>query len=136
MSYYLLDNEDATLGIKSNEKSDKKQPCFNRMSDGRFLTDYRPNCIVNQELHESLAKKNITNSSYESRMYIQNRGTEIIEEQYNKNYEKLAQSTPCKISGSENVPIPPERYVIRCDAVSCVKKEVDPNGIGDGRNYF
>lgn len=135
MSYYLLDNEDSTLGIKNNQYPDNKKICPSKMSDGRFLTDYRPKCIVNQELNDSLVKQNIKNSSYDSRMYIQNNGIEMIEEQYKKTYEKSANCAPCKMSLKEKGTMLPERYVVRCDNVSCVRKEINPNGLGDGRNF-
>jgi len=28
-----------------------------------------------------------------------------------------------------------ERFVVRCDTVSCKRTEVNPNGLGDGRAY-
>jgi hypothetical protein len=136
MSYYLLDNEDYTLGIKNNKSENHKYMCTSKMSDGRFITDYRPKCIVNRDLNESLVKNNIKNSSYESRVYIQNNGNDLVEDQFTKSFERLAECVPCKIPFTENGTMAPEKYVIRCDNVSCSKKEVDPNGIGDGRNYL
>ena len=39
--------------------SGKEYTCPLRMSDGRSMTDYRPKCIVNYELMETMDKKKL-----------------------------------------------------------------------------
>lgn len=105
--------------------------CPSRMNDGRVFTDYRPKCMINQDLMQNLSQQNIVSSSYESRMYLQNNAEQIMEEQKRNAYEKLKCSRPLTDVGT----MLPERYVVRCNGVSCQKTEVNPDGLGDGRNY-
>lgn len=107
----------------------QKEMCPTRMSDGRAFTDYRPRCIVNAELLTSVAVK----SSYESRMFLQNNADQFMEAERKKAMDRLIPCAPCKRSFDEAGTMLSERYVVRCDAVSCSRTEVDPNGVGDGR---
>lgn len=100
-----------------------------KMSDGRQFTDYRPRCNVNADLLDNLAKNNLINSSYESRLYLQQNADVIIQNERAKAIQRLS---PCNPSKST---ILPERYVVKCDAISCTRTEVNPYGLGDGRNY-
>ena len=89
-----------------------------RMSDGRFITDYTPNCDRNQKL-----KKEMT--SFEYRLYlIQN--TEGIMQQINSNNEELF---GCKESNTTVIPSIKTKQVCSENG-SCNFIDVDPSGIG------
>jgi len=122
--------------IENSQNKSGKKICPSRMSDGRFFTDYRPRCIINSDLNESIVKNNMINSSYESRMYLQNNADTVIAEQKIKAYETMVPCIPCNRPHSDNGTMLPERYVVKCDTVSCQRKEVDKNGLGDGRNFM
>ena len=109
-----------------------KLPCPSKMSDGRQFTDYRPRCNVNADLLDNLAKNNLINSSYESRLYLQQNADKIMQDEREKAIQRLA---PCNMCNPAKSTILPERYVVKCDAVSCTRTEINPNGLGDGRNY-
>ncbi len=107
--------------------------CPMRMNDGRAFTDYRPRCIINNDLMSQLTQKNVINSSYESRMYLQRNADEIMEQQKREAEAKVScvvQANSVKVNT-----MLPERYVVHCDTVSCQRKETNPDGLGDGRSY-
>lgn len=102
-----------------------------RMNDGRLFTDYRPRCITNTEMMKDLYKKNITASSYDSRMYLQKNAEKIMEEQQNNAMENVR----CTRPPTEVDTMLPEKYIVKCTNVSCVTEEVNPYGLGHGRKY-
>jgi hypothetical protein len=108
--------------------------CPTKMSDGRLFTDYRPRCLVSNDLFQQLQKNNTPVSSYESRLYLQRNAETIIERQKQEAESKLL-CGPCTYPMTDPGTMLPEKYVIRCDNVSCSKKEVNPSGLGDGRQY-
>jgi hypothetical protein len=105
------------------------------MQDGRAFTDYRPRCAVNGELYDLVTKANMTASSYEARMFLQRNAEEIMQREKNKAIESILPCAPCTRSFNDPGTMLPERYVVKCDAVSCGRQEVNPYGVGDGRNY-
>lgn len=109
--------------------------CPSKMHDGRAFTDYRPRCAVNAELLQELTRKQMMLSSYESRIYLQNNADYEMDKQRQRAFERLAPCAPCKRPHSDDGTMHPNRYVVRCDAVSCTRSEVNPMGLGDGRNY-
>lgn len=109
--------------------------CPSRMNDGRSFTDYRPRCIVNAELLAAVDRAKMTLSSYESRMYLQQNADKVMEEERKKAVDRLIPCAPCKRALNDPGTMLPERYVVRCDGVSCSRTEVNPNGLGDGRSY-
>jgi hypothetical protein len=109
--------------------------CPSRMADGRAFTDYSPRCNANARLNELVSKAKMMQSSYESRMFLQHNAEKMMEMERARAIETLVPCAPCKRSTSDPGTMAPERYVVRCDAVSCQRTEVNPNGIGDGRNY-
>jgi hypothetical protein len=110
----------------------QNKTCPSKMNDGRSFTDYRPKCISNSEFMYSLDDKNIIASSYESRLYLQHNAEEIME-QLRSTAEKNLMCGVCPVTNPGTML--PERYVISCDGVTCQRKEIDPNGLGDGRQY-
>lgn len=109
--------------------------CPSKMSDGRAFTDYRPRCLVNADLLDNVSKNNMILSSYESRMYLQQNADKVMEDERNKSIERLAPCAPCKRPNTDSGTMHPERYIVRCDATSCTRTEVNPTGLGDGRKY-
>jgi hypothetical protein len=107
--------------------------CPNRMEDGRAFTDYRPRCAVNAELYNLVNKANMAKSSYESRMYLQQNADQFMLYEKNKAIDRSAPCAPCNAATPSTML--PERYVVRCNGVSCERHEVDPWGVGDGRNF-
>lgn len=112
-----------------------KPPCPSRMSDGRAFTDYRPRCAVNAELMGMVADAGMINSSFESRMYLQKNSEKVMHMQRQTAINNLAPCAPCGRPFNDPGTMLQERFVVRCDGVSCTRQEVNPNGLGDGRNY-
>lgn len=109
--------------------------CPSRMSDGRAFTDYRPRCMVNAELMQLVSENNMVQSSYESRMYLQQYADKVMDREREKAIERMIPCAPCKRPFNDPSTMAPERYVVRCDGVTCSRVETNPAGIGDGRNY-
>ena len=109
--------------------------CPNRMEDGRAFTDYRSRCAVNAELYNKVVQAKMMASSYESRIYLQQNCDSLMQENFQAAVGNLMPCAPCARPFSDPGTMEPERYVVRCDAVSCSRTETNPNGIGDGRNY-
>ena len=109
--------------------------CPTRMSDGRAFTDYRPRCAVNGELMTRLGTQGQIQSSYDARMYLQKNAQLVMEEERERAMGRLIPCAPCKRPNSDPGTMLPERYVVRCDSVSCTRTEVNPYGLGDGRKY-
>ena len=109
----------------------RPQHCPIKMSDGRCFTDYLPRCAM---YNESLQNTAVA-SSYESRMYLQQNALKEIEKHRNKTVENLAPCYPCSQSLDKPGTQHPERYVVRCNETSCSRVELNPSGLGDGRNF-
>jgi len=112
----------------------KGNQCPTKMSDGRLFTDYRPRCMVSNDLFQELNKSNTPVSSYESRLYLQ-RNADAIMEKHQQDIANRLMCGPCSYPPTEAGTMVPEKYVIHCDTVSCSRKEVNANGLGDGRQY-
>ena len=108
-------------------------PCPSRMADGRAFTDYRPRCAVNAELQQSVVGK--SGGAYESRMFLQRNADKWMDAERARATQRMAPCAPCKRPTSDPGTMLPERYVVRCDATSCKRVEVNPAGVGDGRTY-
>ena len=100
-----------------------------------MMTDYRPRCIVNAELMQMLNDSKLVKSSYESRMYLQHNANAVMERERAKAIEKLAPCAPCNRPFNESGTMLPEKYVVRCNGVTCDREMVNPAGVGDGRMY-
>jgi hypothetical protein len=106
------------------------------MNDGRAFTDYRPKCITNTELMSELRNNNMIASSYESRMYLQKNADNIIQRSQASAFENLACAcTPYQNEVMGINTMQPERYIVKCNSASCYREEINPSGIGDGRQY-
>lgn len=109
--------------------------CPTRMNDGRAFTDYRPRCPVHAEITGAAAKAGHIQSSYDLRMFMQHNAEKLIERERQQAIQALVPCAPCKRPLTDAGTMLPERYVVRCDAVSCTRAEVNPSGLGDGRRY-
>lgn len=114
----------------------KLPPCPIRMSDARAFTDYRPRFATNAELINTLSVQNMINSSYESRMYIQKNAENMMQQEYKKAVDTIIPCAPCTRPFNDPGTMLPERYQVECNGVSCTRREVNPNGLGDGRKYI
>tara|TARA_Y100000590_G_C15739353_1_gene1019705 strand:+ start:4275 stop:4604 length:330 start_codon:yes stop_codon:yes gene_type:complete len=89
-----------------------------RMSDGRFITNYFPNCDINRKMKKEM-------SSFEYRKYlIEN--TETLMQEINSTNEKLF---GCKNCHTTVIPHNHLKQVCKDNGV-CDLIEVDPSGIG------
>ena len=105
---------------KVTDNMEKDLPA--RMSDGRQFTDYRSNCILNNELSKNMG-------SWEYRNFLTNNAGQI----HTLIIEQAKQVNECKTC-SDNT-ILPVKNVINCGPTSCNTSLNDPNGVGLGINY-
>ena len=94
-----------------------------RMSDGRFMTDYSPNCQRN-----FFYQKDMT--SWQYRMYLTNMADTILEKEHDMDEEEFG-CNDC----SKNVFIPKNEYEQKCDGVRCNVNFVNQNGHGIDTKY-
>lgn len=112
-----------------------KPMCPSRMSDARAFTDYRPRCAVNAELMQMVSQANMLQSSYESRMFLQKNADNVMNNERQRAIDTLIPCAPCTRPLNDPGTMLPERFVVRCNGISCVRTEVNPDGLGDGRAY-
>lgn len=96
-----------------------------RMADGRAFTDYRSNCILNNQLAND-------KNSWEYRYYLTNNGSTIIDK-FNKNMETKVRCTTCKTNT-----VLPVKNVQNCKKGICSISQVNKDGLGLDRldTYF
>tara|TARA_B110001469_G_C9289306_1_gene158847 strand:+ start:35 stop:373 length:339 start_codon:yes stop_codon:yes gene_type:complete len=95
-----------------------------RMSDGRSMTDYRANCIINN----TIPNKHKMNS-YEFRYYLTTNGNNIMND-INKKYEADLKCNSCKINTTL-----PVQTIQNCDNSGvCSYKVNDSMGVGIERD--
>ena len=111
---------------------DVKKQCPARMNDGRTFTDYSGRYHSHMRLMNEVVSSGQVQSAYESRMYLQKNGDRLIAQDRERAIANMAPCAPCGRPANSAGTMLPERYVIKCDAVSCSRREVDPNGLGDG----
>ena len=95
--------------------------CPALMSDGRFITNYKPNCEMNNTISTLFDNKPLT--SWEYTYYLINKAGKVhdfVNDQYNKQYGCTAY--PYKI-------IDPELKQ-DCNTDNCVIRNVNPKGMG------
>jgi hypothetical protein len=105
------------------------------MADGRSFTDYRPRCAVNGELLNQVIGAKMVGSSYESRMFLQHNAEQMMDFERNNAIKRLVPCAPCNRSFDDAGTMLSERYIVRCNGVTCTREEINPNGVGDGRKY-
>ena len=105
------------VGVPNNNYDD----CPALMSDGRFITSYKPNCEMNNTISGLFDEKKL--SSWELTYYLTTEAGKVhnyVNNQYSKNYGCSAY--PYKI-------IEPELKQ-DCNYDNCVMKNGNPNGLG------
>ena len=90
-----------------------------RMSDGRFMTEHKPSCVLNKNIMTSMNM-----DSYEYRMYLTN-SAESIMEQINVHNNEVYGCSDCS-----KVTIPPVKNMQDCWSPNCQIENVNPGGIG------
>ena len=106
--------------------------CPLKMSDGRAFTNYQP-----RKLTEMLQKNNLTNSSYEQRLYLQRNSEKIMEEERQFILNQLQPCIPCNRGEliNERNPELDNKLNVYCDNVSCYTKETNYQGLGTTKNF-
>lgn len=111
--------------------NNKYADCPARMSDARHFTNYGPNCETELQLAASLNLKN----AVEYKEWLTNNGTTLMNE-----YRKIACVRNCcnNCGGGEyNGTMLPEKYIVKYDENGTYSRVLnDPNGVGDGRQYY
>lgn len=88
-----------------------------RMADGRIFTDYRANCIMNNEVSRN-------KNSFDYRYFLENNGASIEK----AIFDKLDQAVKCTSCNAQTVL--PVQTVQNCNAGVCNISVKDPNGLG------
>jgi hypothetical protein len=110
--------------------------CPSRMQDGRVFTDYRPRCMITADLMAQMRDQSMLPSSYDTRMYLQKNAENLMQVAQKNALENMDCS--CTAAGNQMLGIDtmaPERYVVKCNSVTCSREETNSSGIGDGRQY-
>tara|TARA_B100000575_G_C22709093_1_gene427773 strand:+ start:186 stop:515 length:330 start_codon:yes stop_codon:yes gene_type:complete len=94
-----------------------------RMSDGRQFTDYRQNCLLNNNLSNGAG-------SWEYRQYLT-----INSDQIRNSFLQQQVSTTACTKCSDNTVLP-VKTIINCSPTGCDYQLNDPNGLGVGVNYL
>tara|TARA_Y100001970_G_C13921320_1_gene693580 strand:+ start:235 stop:567 length:333 start_codon:yes stop_codon:yes gene_type:complete len=93
-----------------------------RMADGRMFTDYRQNCLLNNQLSQG-------KGSWEFRNFLTENGEKIRQGMIEKQ-ESITNCNKC----SDNTVLP-VKTILNCNAEGCKYEMNDPNGIGQGIKY-
>jgi hypothetical protein len=106
--------------------------CPPRMSDARAMTDYRPNCHVN----DLIKADNEISNSFQYRQFLQQNGEQLMDRHRQLACEKNC-CLPCSETqeGFESTALP-EKYMFVTDGRIGKMVLNDPNGIGTGRKYY
>ncbi len=89
-----------------------------RMSDGRFITDYYPNCSMNLS-----AQKNM--SSWQYKLFLTRNASEIMNSIRDFNHKKYG----CDNCNDPSIPLQ-NQYLQNCTNYACHISEVNPKGVG------
>ena len=93
-----------------------------RMADGRQFTDYRQNCLLNNNISQG-------KGSWEYRVFLTHNATKLQQEMIQKQ-ELVTACTSC----SDNT-VMPVKTVQNCTPTGCNYQMNDPNGLGQYRQY-
>ena len=99
------------------------------MADGRHFTDYRPNCLLNNNIQI----ENTISDSYNYKLFLIRNAEKIIEVNRKKS-ELINGSYECKKPYLKGTMLP-EKEVESCNTHSCNIRTNFDNGIGLGRDY-
>ena len=93
-----------------------------RMADGRFITDYTPNCMLNTLRKEKM-------SAWEYRTHLINNTDQIMQEINAKNESMYG----CQECHRTVLPSPNAKQV--CTETGCEIIQIDPQGVGLEQEY-
>ena len=99
------------------------------MADGRGFTDYRPNCLLNNNLQLDSNSLN----SYDYKLFLTRNAEKIINMNRQQSYIINGQYE-CKQPYYDGTMLP-EQYMQSCGLDSCEVKHNFKDGVGLGRNY-
>ena len=108
--------------------------CPLRMSDGRSFTNYETRCNFNTYLNNKLTQNNTIKSSNEMRLYLQNNYDSFIQEERQKAINNINPFNTNNLINNSNTELD-NKYIVKCDDVSCYKVLNNPNGLGTTK-YF
>jgi len=106
--------------------------CPLKMSDGRIFTNYEPRCIRNAYLTKLLNENNLTNSSYEQRLFLQNNYNKIVNTEREQALNSILPCIPCnsgQLLNETNKELD-NKYYVYCDNVSCKTNGTNQQGLG------
>ena len=89
-----------------------------RMSDGRFITDYYPNCAMNLS-----AQKNMSNWQY--KLFMTRNAVKIMDSIKEYDHNRYG----CNNCNDPSIPLT-NQFLQKCENESCRIEQVDPNGLG------
>ena len=89
-----------------------------RMSDGRFITDYYPNCAMNLS-----AQKNM--SSWQYKLFLTRNTNNVMNAIKDYNHTRYG----CNNCNDPSIPLE-NQYLQECSNYSCHISEVNPKGVG------
>jgi hypothetical protein len=95
-----------------------------RMSDGRFITNYYPNCELNAGIQNNL-------SSWQYRQLLTKDSNNVLNMMNRFNKELFGRGSTS--GGLKGVFKP--RYEQKCSINGCAIKEIDPSGFGIVQNH-
>ena len=104
--------------------------CPPRMADGRFFTDYRPNCFINNRIKV----ENKLVNSYDYRMFL-TRNADKLMELNKKNTFIMNGNFECKEPYNQGTMLPEQDKVV-CNIQTCEIDHNYDNGVGTGREYM
>ena len=97
-----------------------------KMADGRILTDYRSASLIDIQMQSKVKTPN----QYSYRQYLIENGNKISAQQRQDAKFRLVTGKHSKQKTAKKVP---ERYMTICQGNRCEIREINPNGIGIGR---
>ena len=89
------------------------------MSDARTFTDYRPSCVIDQ----NILKDNNIRSSYEYRQFLMKNASKFMKENGDLNYKKNG----CETWNAEPIPL---KTICVVDGYTSICKMNDDGGLG------
>jgi len=119
-----------------NSTFDNKN-CPLKMEDGRTFTNYQPRCVRNAYINSLLTENNITNSSYEQRLFLQKNSERIMEQERENVLNQLLPCIPCnrgELINEKNLEMENKNNVY-CDNVTCYTRETNYQGLGTTKSF-
>lgn len=122
-------SNNTTKGDCYKTSNNKYFNCPPRMADGRHFTDYRPNCHVNNLLRAN----NKLYNSFQYRKFLTDNADNLM----NINRAYACQKNCCGpcVKPYEQGTMLPLQSEVTCNENVCDVNVINPDGLGQGRNY-